>query len=189
MSARDQAISKSGGAERMPGIATAPGSTFDVAPADTLQLDAAAYPWINERSVDVPVVGVTLPDGTEFRYGSLIGFSNSVRKVADRVPGPDSDSAQSHLFAALPSILRGDRHTGVGKVENSRPNASMLFSASRNVVKAVRLVFAVEQPRDEAGTPVVLRAGISVPRDHNRLMRALNVGMVGVGGHKRVKRA
>lgn len=164
-------------------------STMRVAPSVPLQLDTTNYPWIRERSVDVPVVGVTLPDGTEFRYGSLVGFSTAVRKVADRVPEPAATTAQSNLFAALPHILRGRRHPGIGKIETSRSNAPRLFSSNRNIIRAARLIFAVEQTPDDADPPLVLRAGISVPRDHNRLMKALNVGMMGVGGHKRAKRA
>ena len=154
------------------------------APHAPVPVDDRAYPWLRVAFAEVPTVQVTLPDGKEFLYGSIIGLNNSIEKLADAVPEPDSTSAQAALFAGLPDTLVGLPHQGISKVENAAgASSSTLFVASRNIVRYTGLVFAVEPPADRRELPVVLRVGISVPKEHFRLLKIM--GITPTSGHRR----
>jgi hypothetical protein len=133
---------------------------------DVYSVDRANYPWIS-GSADVPTVKVKMVDGTEFRYGSIIGLSNGVEKIASEVPEAASNEAEDRLFAALPFVLQGQAHPAVDKVMNQYDTTDLL-KVGRRGPDAARLIFDVH--RDSDGQPVVMRVGISRHKDQMRLM-------------------
>lgn len=139
------------------------------------RINTAEYPWINssEAEVAVPTARLPLGDGTEVYLGSLIKFNSKLVGIADAVPDPQSASAHGALMQALPAVLKGERHSSVAKIENSSPDGPLLFGASRNIAKLVRLIFAVERTQDAPAT--VLRVAISMPKKHDHVMSILGV--------------
>jgi hypothetical protein len=134
--------------------------------SQSFPVEQANYPWLSS-SAEVPTVMVKMVDGTEFRYGSLIGLSHGVEKIASEVPDAASKEAEERLFAALPFVLGGKSHPAVDSIINQYDTTNLL-KVGRRGPDAARLVFDVH--RDQQGTPVVMRVGISRHKDQMRLM-------------------
>lgn len=142
------------------------------------------YPWINVESTEIPTVLVTLVDGTEFQYGSIVGLNGGIRKIADKVSEDDSERTQRAMFMGLPSVLNGARHQGIRRAENSRLIGGTLFIASRNLVQQPSMVFSVESSESDRLPDTVLRAGSSHANDLDRLLRMMGTRPVGGRGRR-----
>lgn len=147
-------------------------------PNTPLEIPKANYPWISETTV-IPTFLVTLHDGTEFCFGSLIGLNKTVEKIAANISSSDSSSTQSALFMGLPDVLQGLPASGISKVENSKLPVSSLFIASRNLVRSAGLVFAIQTPEAASELPTVLRLGISTSSDRPRLLAVMGIHQTG----------
>ena len=144
-------------------------------------VNSEVYPWINVEAADIPTVLVTLIDGTSVQYGSIVGLNGALTSMADKVAEQDSKSAQTVMFTGLPAILKGERHQGISRVENSRLKGATLFIASRNLARMTSLVFAVETSDDENVPPSILRAGSSRAKDLDKVIRMMGARPVGGG--------
>ena len=157
----------------------APGVTQVEQPPTMLVITQGIYPWIRPDSAEIPLSPVTLGDGTQFLYGSIVRLNRRIERISRNVSGVDSISAQTTMLMGLPSTLAGKPRQGISKVENSRLRSGRLLIASRNLIQSAGLVFVVESPADEDATPVVLRAGISYPHDRKRLLKIMGVNPIG----------
>jgi hypothetical protein len=136
-----------------------------VVPDETYKVSPENYPWLSE-SAEVPTVHIRMQDGTEFRYGSIIGLSHSVEKIASGVPTEASKKAEESLFMALPFLLRGETHPAVDKVMNKSDNSDLL-KVGKKGPDAARLLFSIDREKE---VPVVLRVATSRHKDQMRLM-------------------
>lgn len=146
---------------------------------DRLHIDRSQYPWIVSEETTIPTFLVALHDGTQFRFGSLIGLNTSIEKLADSVRPRESASTQAALFMGLPSVLQGQPASGISKVENSNLKNNTLFIASRNLVTAAGLVFAIQNREGGSGISTVLRAGISSAKLRPRLLSVMGIQQAG----------
>lgn len=144
----------------------------------TVEVSGENYPWINTPSAHISAVAVEVAD-SEFLYGSIVGLSNSVRKMAGSVTPADSASLQTVLFSGISSVLSGNPHSGIGKVENSSLANGVLFTASRNLIRAPSLIFAVEsKSNDDTKLPLVLKAGIANAGDLPKVLTVMGIAQV-----------
>ncbi len=145
-----------------------------------LEVSQADYPWLSANETTIPTFLVTLNDGTKFRFGSLIGLNGTVEKIAKSVAQTESMSTQAALFMGLPNVLKGQPASGIIKVENSSLPRGTLFVASRNLVTAAGLIFAIQRPEiTEPDQAIVLRAGISTAKLRPRLLEAMGIRQAG----------
>jgi hypothetical protein len=153
-----------------------------VSPHASIEVSDGVYPWMNTPLAEVPTVKVEL-DEVAFLYGSIVGLNKSIRKIADSVSIEDSSSLQTVLFSGLPSLLSGNPHQGIGKVEGTEFVGGTLFTASRNIIREPSLIFAVGDTDNRSGIPVVLRAGVSNAKSLPKLFAVM--GIKQVGGRRR----
>lgn len=161
---------------------------MQVRPHEPIQVETAMYPWIHSLSAEIATVEVTLGNDARldrqenelrFIYGSIISLNTTLRKIANTVSHSDSLSTQSAMFMGLRSVLRGEPHAGISRVEASTMAGRTLFIASRNLRQRPGLIFSVEPPQAESDKPRVLRAGLCNPDDMIRAMTVLGVHEAG----------
>lgn len=149
-----------------------------VAPFGHLSVTSEQFPWINQGTAEVSAVTLTLEDEARVAYGSMVGLSGSLAKLANKVSDPDSQSLQGILFQGLPSVLKGLPHPGISRVENSQHLDARLFIATRNLRRMPSLVFAVEPRPEGMSLPVVLKVGVSPAGEQDRLLGLLGLSVV-----------
>lgn len=137
-----------------------------VVPAEPYRVSANNYPWI-QGDAEVSTVMVTMIDGTQFRYGSIVGLNNTVSKIAGNVPKHASARAEESLFMALPFVLRGETHPSVDRVINQYDETTLL-KVGKKGPDAARLFFEVQQD-EKTELPVVLRVGVSSHKEQTKL--------------------
>ncbi len=131
--------------------------TVDQGPRIIAEVDT--FPWIGENT-EVQTALVTLEDGTQLNYGSIIGANNTLAKLADGVSEQSSINAEQGLFKALPKILVGEQHPNIDRVSDPLSTVP-LFKVSKVGRDAPRLFFAVLPSKEEGDAPTVLRVGIA----------------------------
>ena len=164
--------------QTLPGARTG----IEVLPAEPMLVGPETFPWLGSQG-SVNRVHVTLPDSTEFLYGSTIALHNGIKKIAESVRAPHPESTQNLLFQALPDLLEGNRHPNIGKVTKSRQEAPIILGASRNVAKLPRLLFTIQD--QEQSVPTVYRLGISMPSDHTRLLKLIGISPPNKSAHRK----
>lgn len=117
------------------------------------------FPWVAQEGM-VDTAHVTLEDGTEFQYGSLIGLSSSLAKIASDVPEQASINAEQGLFKSLPTILQNGFHPNIDSVPDALSSTPM-FKVAKSGRDAPRLFFTIVPPETEGGLQTVLRVGIA----------------------------
>lgn len=138
-----------------------------VEPGPVFVAEADKYPWISE-SREVPTSLITLEDGTQINYGSLIGANKTVSKIADTVSEQMSVSAEQGLFKAMGSVLKGEQHPNIDHVPDALTTEPM-FKVSKSGRDAPRLFFIVSQGEKEGDVPTVLRVGIAPHKKQGEL--------------------
>lgn len=133
------------------------------------------YPWIDAESAGIPTFLVKLQDGTEFRFGSLVGLNGTIEKIADEVSRKDSASTQDILFTGLREVLHGKTASGISEVENYRTGRIPLFFASRNLMSEAGLIFTTPPQESGSDPQTVLRVGISTPKQRHKLLGVIGI--------------
>lgn len=142
-----------------------------VTPAEPLSVSRKMFPWISEQELEISTVGVKL-EGVEqpFRYGSLVGASNGVEKIARDVPPQNSDNAEQGMFKALNMMLRGETVPTVEIVPDLAEGVTV-FKTTKHGRDVARLFFTLF--KDENGEPVVLRLGIAPHKKQEAMVNVM----------------
>lgn len=98
--------------------------------------------------------------------------------MAGTVASPDADSLQNVLFAGLPSVLHGQPHQGISKVQGSDHLEPRLFVASRNLARLPSLVFGIDTGATNNRAPLVVRIGVCAAADQPRVLSLLGVNVI-----------
>lgn len=138
-----------------------------VEPGPIFVAEVDRFPWISENK-EVPTSRITLVDGTQINYGSLIGANKSLAKIADSVPENMSISAEQGLFKAMGSVLNGDQHPNIDHVADPL-TAEPMFKVSKSGRDAPRLFFIISRGERKDDVPTVLRIGIAPHKKQGEL--------------------
>jgi hypothetical protein len=127
-----------------------------VQPGPNFGASTEDYPWIS-ADMEVPTALITMEDGTQFNYGSLVGGNGALVKLAEKVPDKMSESAEQGLFKSVSRLLVGEQHPNVDHVPDQLSREPM-FKVGKSGRDAPRLFFTIVKEADKL--PTVLRIGI-----------------------------
>lgn len=142
--------------------------------AGPLAVAGADFPWL-QRDVVIPTWNVTLPDGTEFRHGSLIGGNNTTRKLASDVATPESLELRNFLFAAVPRLVEGRPFSNVYNLDSPGLRDMVLLGMSKELKRKPHLAVVVGTPEAGGDLPTVLKVGTCAVNNYPKLMNTLRV--------------
>lgn len=140
--------------------------------ADAITVTKEQFPWISENATEVPTVSVLLEDGeTSFRYGSLVGGSHALEKLADDVPPQQSKNAEQGMFKALSALLNGQQAPSVDRMTQYVAGDMPVYKTAKKGADVARLYFAITT--DEEGQPVVFKLGVAQHKKQDSLLALL----------------
>lgn len=139
--------------------------------SSTFRLPADAMPWLGNEPIDLHTVAVKIDNFERpIRFGSVIGESNSIRKLATMVPEQQSRSAEQGMFKGLVSLLSNQPSPNIDRVvevDSTLP----IFKTTKSGKDVARLFFALTSDHD--GTPVVVKVGIAQHKKQQELYGVL----------------
>jgi len=139
----------------------------EIAPAPGFEVDQADYPWISKSS-EVTTSLVTLSDGSQFCYGSIIGLSSSVSKIASGVNNEAAIKADQTMFRALPELISGNLPLSVDAVMNQMTGTN-LYKTGKKGPDAARVYFSIERS-DKDPLPIILRVAVTRHKEQQKLL-------------------